>query len=156
MNEKLKRLLLGVGAFAALAIGGAQLAGAQGGDAAKPAATETAEQETVTGVAADKASAAALAEVGSGKVTELSSERPDAGDKADAPEAGDKADAPEAGDKADEGEQADPAYAAKVAYDVEVTKADGSATDVHLDKQFKVLGTDVADQDDDGADQNDE
>ena len=38
-----------------------------------------------------------------------------------------------------------PAYESKIAYDVEVTKADGSVVDVHLDKAFKVLGTEKAD-----------
>ena len=80
----------------ALAFGAAALAGATGGD---DDATET----PITGQALDRASVAALAHTGGGKVTGT-----------------------EAGDE--EG-----------AYEVEVTRADGSQVDVHLDKDFKVL-----------------
>ena len=90
----------------------------------------------MTGAAAEQAKAAALAKVGSGTATELSAEN----------HAGDKADASDKAEQPDKGEQADPTYEAQVAYDVEVTKADGSVVDVHLDKQFKVLGTEAGDQ----------
>jgi hypothetical protein len=168
MTKKIKKLLLGIAALGALAFGGAQLAGgAQGnGQAGTPAAeqSEPAEQpgskanekgekadgaekaggessDQVTGPDAEKAKAAALAEVGSGKVTDVSAENhaKDAGEKADAPE---------------KGETPDPAYESQIAYDVEVTKADGSVVDVHLDKQFKVLGTEKAHQNSGGDHEN--
>lgn len=175
MNDKIKKLLMGIGAFGALAFGGAQLAGAQGnGGSSTPEASQTAEQpgseavetpgtekadgnekadgsekadgnekdgeqaDTVTGPAAEHAKAAALAEVGSGKVTDLSAENHSA-DKADKAE------------KPDPGEKADPAYESQIAYDAEVTKADGSVVDVHMDKAFKVLGSEPGDQEGSGG-----
>lgn len=38
------------------------------------------------------------------------------------------------------------------AYEVEVTLDDGTETDVHLDKDFKVLGSEVESGDEDGSD----
>jgi hypothetical protein len=153
MTNKIKRLLMGIAALAALAVGGAQFAGAQGNGSSTSSGTQQSdpadqpgdgqgeqdeqgandEGAQVTGPAAEQAKAAALAEVGSGTVTDISSENP--GDAADTPEAGDKP---------------DPAYQSEIAYAVEVTKADGTATDVHLDKQFKVLGTETAQQGENG------
>ena len=72
---------------------------------------DDAPDRTLTGTELDRASAAALKEVGSGRVTDT-----------------------EAGDE--EG-----------AYEVEVTRADGTEIDIHLDKDFGVLTTD-ADTDD--------
>ena len=76
----------------------------RGSDRRRRSAGDKAEKETpITGSALNRASQAALKEVGSGKVTQT-----------------------EAGDE--EG-----------AYEVEVTKADGSQVDVHLDKSFAVI-----------------
>ena len=109
MKDKLKGALIATGVIAVLATGGAAIAGATGGD-------DKGEKETpITGSALDRASQAALKEVGGGKVTQT-----------------------EAGDE--EG-----------AYEVEVTKADGSQVDVHLDKSFAVIGA-QADETDDGPD----
>jgi len=156
-----KKLLAGVAAIGALGFGGSAIAGAQSSPTkAPPAAEQSAEQpgseaaeapgseapdaagesgdEAETPVApahAKRASEAALAKVGSGKVAEVSAETPDKGGKADAPEKGDTP---------------DPAYEQSIAYDVEVTKADGSVTDVHLDKAFNLLGTEAADQGESG------
>ena len=80
----------------ALAIGGAAIAGAAGGD-------DDENSKAITGSALDRASKVALQETGGGKVTGT-----------------------EAGDE--EG-----------AYEVEVTKDDGSQVDVHLDKSFHVI-----------------
>ena len=66
---------------------------------------DDAPDRALTGAELDRASAAALKEVGSGRVTDT-----------------------EAGDE--EG-----------AYEVEVTLDDGSQVDVHLDRDFHVLGT---------------
>jgi uncharacterized membrane protein YkoI len=96
MGSKMKKVVLGVLALAALALGGAAIAGATGGD-------DDGSEKAITGTALDRASAAALQETGGGKVTGT-----------------------EAGDE--EG-----------AYEVEVTRADGSQVDVHLDKGFNVL-----------------
>jgi hypothetical protein len=82
--------------------------------------------DNVTGDAAAKAKAAALAEVPGGKVGDISAEQPDASKGTDKPEAGDTP---------------DPAYESKIAYDVEVTQTDGNVVSVHLDKAFAVLGT---------------
>ena len=96
MGSKMKKVVLGVLALAALALGGAAIAGATGGD-------DDGSERAITGKALDRASAAALQETGGGKVTGT-----------------------EAGDE--EG-----------AYEVEVTRSDGSQVDVHLDDRFNVL-----------------
>jgi hypothetical protein len=114
---------------------GEQPQGAQPAEANEPAGGEKGDEQQLTGPAADSARAAALAEVGGGKVTDVSSETGDANEAKDASE------------PKDANEPADPAYQDAIAYAVEVTKADGSVVDVHLDKQFKVLGTEKAQQD---------
>ena len=96
MGSKMKKVVLGVLALAALALGGAAIAGATGGD-------DDGSERAITGKALDRASAAALQETGGGQVTGT-----------------------EAGDE--EG-----------AYEVEVTRSDGSQVDVHLDERFNVL-----------------
>jgi uncharacterized membrane protein YkoI len=96
MGRKMKKVVLGVLALAALALGGAAIAGATGGD-------DDGSEKAITGTALDRASSVALEHTGGGKVTGT-----------------------EAGDE--EG-----------AYEVEVTRPDGSQVDVHLDKGFNVL-----------------
>jgi uncharacterized membrane protein YkoI len=108
MKDKIKGAVLVIAAVAALAVGGTAIAGAAGGD-------DDGSDRAISGLALDRASAAALEETGGGKVTET-----------------------EVGDE--EG-----------AYEVEVTRPDGSQVDVHLDKQFKVLGS-AGDDDDSGED----
>ncbi|MER5940593.1 hypothetical protein ABT121_25085 [Streptomyces sp. NPDC001928] len=99
MKRKGKWIVASVASVALIGGGtGIALATAGGDDSEKP----------ITGSAFDRASAAALAHTGGGKVTDT-----------------------EVGDE--EG------Y-----YEVEVTLDDGKRTDVHLDKDFKVLST-VAD-----------
>lgn len=98
--------LIAAATIATLAAGGtaAGIAVAAGGDD-----TET----SITGAALEKASAAALAQTGGGRVTGT-----------------------EVGDE--------DAY-----YEVEVTRADGSQVDVHLDTDFSVVGS-QPDEEDDG------
>lgn len=122
MNTKLKSGLIATAAVAALAGGGAAIAGATGNDAAPaaspsgaaPASDDGAARDdeqgrddgngqAVTGNPLDTASAVALEQTGGGQVT--GSEVRD-----------------------EEG------Y-----YEIEVTKADGSQVDVHLDSDFNVL-----------------
>jgi uncharacterized membrane protein YkoI len=104
MKDKFKGILIAIAAVAVLAVGGTAIAGAAGGG------DDDATDKAISGQALDRASAAALAETGGGKVTET-----------------------EVGDE--EG-----------AYEVEVTRADGSQVDVHLDKDFNVLSS-VGDHD---------
>ena len=108
MKDKFKGVFIAIAAVAVLAVGGTSIAGAAGGD-------DDATDKAISGQALDRASAAALAETGGGKVTET-----------------------EVGDE--EG-----------AYEVEVTRADGSQVDVHLDKDFNVLGS-AGDNDGSGQD----
>jgi uncharacterized membrane protein YkoI len=61
--DKLKGIIIGVVAVAALAIGGTAIANNIGGD-------DDGSDKAITGTALDKAKAAALAHTGSGKVTE--------------------------------------------------------------------------------------
>ena len=117
MRDKIKGAVIAAVVIAALAVGGAAIAGAAGGNAAGGDREDAAADRPVAGQALDRASAAALAETGGGKVTET-----------------------EVGDE--EG-----------AYEVEVTRADGSQVDVHLDKDFTVLGSsDDGEQDGAGDD----
>ena len=111
MNKKLKRTLIVAGSIAALAGGGAAIAGATG------AGDDDGTEQPITGSALDRASAAALEQTGGGEVT-----------------------ATEIRDE--EG------Y-----YEVEVRRGDGSQVDVHLDRNFNVLGeqSDGSGSDDDGA-----
>lgn len=125
MLKRMKQLILGAMALAALALGGSALAGAATGsststttpstspDAGPPpgftttdapgmAAHENAEK-TVTGEAADKAKAAALASVGGGTAGAVTGDFRNSGD-----------------------------------YEVAVTKPDGSKVTVRLDSSFKV------------------
>ncbi len=106
MRNKIKGAVVAAVAIVALALGGAAIAGAAGGDDDKT-------DKPIAGQALERAEAAALAETGGGKVTET-----------------------EAGDE--EG-----------AYEVEVTRGDGSQVDVHLDKSFNVLSQ--ADDNDQGG-----
>jgi uncharacterized membrane protein YkoI len=113
MNDKLKRGLLAVGAVAALAGGGAAIAGATGNGGASGEAHESSAADEggrddgngtpVTGSEFDRASAVALDAAGGGKVS--GSEKHD-----------------------EEG------Y-----YEIEVTRDDGSQVDVHLDRNLNVL-----------------
>lgn len=109
MKDKIKGAVIAIAAIAALAVGGAAIAGATGGD------DDDGSDRAIRGQALDRASAAALAESGGGKVTET-----------------------EVGDE--EG-----------AYEVEVTRADGSQVDVHLDSHFRVTGESA---DGEGSDEN--
>jgi uncharacterized membrane protein YkoI len=99
MNDKIKRIVIALAAVAALGAGGAAIATAAGGGDDDEA------DKAISGAALDRASRAALAHTGGGKVTET-----------------------EEGDE--EG------Y-----YEVEVTRGDGSQVDVHLDRDFNVLGS---------------
>ncbi len=110
MKDKLKGVFIAIAAVAVLAVGGTAIAGAAG---AAGGGDDDATDKAISGQALDRASSAALAETGGGKVTET-----------------------EVGDE--EG-----------AYEVEVTRADGSQVDVHLDKGFNVLSS-VGDNDGSG------
>jgi uncharacterized membrane protein YkoI len=61
--DKLKGIIIGFAAVAVLAIGGTAIANSVGGD-------DDGSDKAITGTALDKASAAALAHTGGGKVTE--------------------------------------------------------------------------------------
>ena len=98
MKGKIEGAVIAIAAIAALAAGGAAIAGAAGGG-------DDGSDRAISGQALDRASAAALAETGGGKLAET-----------------------EVGDE--EG-----------AYEVEVTRPDGSEVDVHLDKDFNVLSS---------------
>lgn len=139
MNEKLKKILSGIGVLAAFGLGGAAIAGAQNDKPAdKPgSAAESAEgnergeanetEQKVTGPDADRAEQAALKATGGGKVVSVEKETPETG-----PEK------PEPGEKESAKEQA---IDKKTAYSVEVKKADGTTVDVALDAGFNVLST---------------
>src|SRR5919107_1841029 len=65
MRDKLKRAVVAAAAIGALALGGAAIAGAAGGDD-----DDDGSDRAIAGQALERASAAALAETGGGKVTE--------------------------------------------------------------------------------------
>jgi hypothetical protein len=161
MTDRIKKLLMSIVALTALAAGGAAYAGAQDSPTAASTATPATAAESETGTAEDpaddpadksegteqagehgdgggkdrvtrdaaaKAKAAALAKVPGGTVGDISAEQANAAKGTDKPEAGDTP---------------DPAYESKIAYDVEVTKTDGTQVTVHLDKAFQVLGVET-------------
>jgi hypothetical protein len=98
MRDKLKGAIIAVAVIAALAFGGAAIAGATGGG------DDDATDKPITGSALDRATTVALQHTGGGRVT---------------------------GTEVNDEEGA---------YEVEVTRADGSQVDVHLDSGFHVLG----------------
>lgn len=121
MRDNLKKILAGIGALAALALGGAAIAGAAGGSGhstkSSAADTDNVQHENgkddasegdnggkVTGAEADRAKRAALDETGGG--TANSFER--------------------------DGENG-------ATYEVEVTKPDGKTVDVRLDDDYEVV-----------------
>jgi uncharacterized membrane protein YkoI len=185
MKDKLKGVLIATGVIAALATGGAAIAGATGGDHGDKA---------ITGSALDRASAAALRATGGGKVTQTETGDEDSyyevevtkadgsqtdvqldkqfnvvAQKADhedngADEQGDRGDhdaitgsaldrasavalKETGGGKVTETEQGDE----ESYYQVEVTKPDGSQTDVNLDRAFKVVKTKTEHEGSDGG-----
>jgi uncharacterized membrane protein YkoI len=103
--SKRRTIAITAGTVAALAAGGAAIAGAGGGED---------NERAITGPALERASAAALEATGGGEVTDTEV-------------------------RDEEG-----------FYEIEVTRPDGSQTDVHLDPDFDVLSQD-ADRDS-GAD----
>lgn len=153
---KLKRTIVPFAAAAVTALGVGGIAVAQNsGGSTSTTATEQSEgpeqagehggrDQQLTGPAAEKAGAAALAKVGSGKVTDVSAEKPDAGDAKDATDPKESNDPKDPADTIDE---------SKVAYSVEVTKADGSKVDVSLDDHYAVLGTETDTESGDHADE---
>ncbi len=152
MNEKMKKILAGMGVLAAFGLGGSAIAGAQNGSSAeKPAAqseagekgeaNETGEkgeanetEQKVTGADADRAGKAALKSVGGGKVVSVEKETPEAA-----------AEKPEAGEKPDSAKER--AIDQKVAYSAEVQTSDGKTVDVSLDDAFNVLGSEQDSED---------
>lgn len=140
MNEKMKKILAGMGVLAAFGLGGSAIAGAQNGSSAeKPAAQSEAgekgekgeaneTEQKVAGADADRAGRAALQSVGSGKVVSVEKETPEAA-----------AEKPEAGEKPDSAKEQ--AIDQKIAYSVEVQTSDGKTVDVSLDDAFNVLGS---------------
>ncbi len=114
MKDKLKGIIIAGAAVAALAVGGATIAIAQGGDSGPAEAEEATENESAaseaaeaaTGSAADEAAQTALDAVGGGKVLEV--------------------------EHADDGESG---------YEVEVERPDGSYVEVNLDESGKVIST---------------
>jgi len=165
MNEKLKKVLSGVGLLAAFGLGGAAIAGAQSSPSrssqAPPGAgaqgegeeqNETGEQngageqneageteQEVTGADAERAGQAALRSVGGGKVLSVQKETPER-----------EADKPEPGEKPDSAEEQ--AIDRKTAYDVEVEKSDGTIVEVALDDGFNVLSSEKDDEEEGSSD----
>ena len=125
MFHQLRKVLAGVAALAALALGGAAIADAAGSHSTSTASTTTSSasgsstarpafpahgtaahedaEKAVTGTAADKAKAAAVKSVGSGTAGDVSTDYTGDG------------------------------------YEVTVTKSDGSKVDVHLTGSFTVM-----------------
>jgi uncharacterized membrane protein YkoI len=117
--QQVKKVLVGIGAFAALAVGGAAVAGAASSDGTSTTTTTTIQapppfpahggaahedaEKPVTGDAAAKAQAAAVKALGGGTAGAVTTDFPGTG------------------------------------YEVTVRKADGSTVEVHLDSSFAVV-----------------
>ncbi|MEA2386772.1 MAG: hypothetical protein QOJ22_946 [Thermoleophilaceae bacterium] len=136
MKSKFKRIILGIAALAALALGGSALAGAadDGTEAGKPPAAERAESEadrSLEGADADRARTAAEQATG-GKAGEVERDNVDSEEDEAADDDG----------GAQEGYQSP----ANAAYEVEVDRG-GKEVEVYLDSNFQVLDTQVDDED---------
>ena len=161
MSSKLKKVLAGVAALAALALGGAALAQAGGGS----------DQSTAPAAASDSSATESENEPGEAQDASEPGEAQDAQDEAgqadDQDQPGEAADSQESGqghDTGDDGDQnvtgsgADQATAAALeitnggtansverdsengaTWEVEVTKPDGSTVDVRLDENYKLV-----------------
>jgi uncharacterized membrane protein YkoI len=145
VTNRLKKIVLGVAALAALALGGSAIAGAASGGTDSPAQTPAAAPEnsgTDTDNVQDENGKDDATE-GSEKGDGAGSDQGDASDKpvaaANAERARQAALAETGGGKAGNVE-ADNEKGAS--YDVEVTKTDGTTVDVQLDDQFKVVAVD--------------
>jgi uncharacterized membrane protein YkoI len=142
MTEKIKGVLVAMAAVAVLAVGGAAIAGATGGGSDQksepPEASEPAGQSDANeNESADENESATenegADEQGADDANESGDHQPITGSALDKASAaalretgGGKVTDSEAGDEQ--------AY-----YEVEVTRADGSQVDVHLDRQFNVV-----------------
>jgi uncharacterized membrane protein YkoI len=138
VTDKLKKILLGVAALAALALGGSALAGATSGG------SDTAAQSTE----APENDAADTDNVQDENGKDDASEKKDGESEkaitgATATRAKDAAEA-ETGGKAGDVE---PDTEKGSTYGVEVTKTDGTKVDVRLDDQFKVVSVDSNEED---------
>ena len=137
MTDKLKKILIGVAALAALALGGSALAGAASSGSGTAAQERSAESENSATDPDDiqdengKDDASEESEKG-----EEESDQPVIGEAATRAKA---AAAAETGGKAGDVERDDEKGAT---YEVEVTKPDGKQADVRLDDQFKVVAVD--------------
>ena len=144
MTDKLKKVVMGVAALAALALGGAALAGATSGgkDDAQQQRSEPAEQNE----------ASEREEPGGG------ADRDDVHEERDSDE-------PVTGEDASRAKQAAAAHTGGrpgeierdgekgAAYEVEITKSDGKQADVRLDDRFKVVAVDEDDEQDESGEQ---
>lgn len=157
MTKRITRLVAAIAALAALALGGAAIAGAIQGqpdpggavtEAAEPnEATEAdegseADQEKgrqATGPDAERAKKAALAATGGGEATSVQQEEPESA------ETDEGAESAEPGEKAGSDKQEGFQSPAGSAWEVEVTKG-SEQLEVYLDKDFKVLDTAPAEQ----------
>lgn len=153
MKDKFKRIIIGIAALAALALGGSAIAGATGGgtDADKPAAADTEQGEheseategsegaesgeseddqSLKGSEADQARAAAEQATG-GKAGEVERDNAES----------------EQGEGADDDGGAQQGYQSptSAAYEVEVNKG-GKEIEVYLDSNFQVLDTQTGDE----------
>ena len=136
MTEKIKGVLVAIAVVAVLAVGGAAIAGATGGgsdqNSEPPEASEPAGQSDAN-ESADENESEGADEQGADDANESGDHQPITGSALDKASAaalqetgGGKVTDSEAGDEQ--------AY-----YEVEVTRADGSQVDVHLDRQFNVV-----------------
>jgi hypothetical protein len=164
MSMRFTKFFATLAALAALALGGSALAGAFQNSSPTPSGTAESTQEPAdqpgseatdesdgndkadehgdqaTGPDADRARQAALASTGGGKATAVQKEEADSAEKPDANEN-------DPGDKAGQDNQDGYQSPAGSAWEVEVTKTDGSQVVVYLDQGFNVLDTTPAEQD---------
>jgi uncharacterized membrane protein YkoI len=139
VTDKVKKILMGLAALAALALGGAAIAGAANGGSTPGAAEERTAGDTDN----------VQDENGKDDATEGKEE-------ADKVVTGSAADSARAAAEAKTGGKAGEVEADNEnggAYDVNVTKSDGSEVEVQLDAQFKVLGVEAHDQGDQAGEQ---
>lgn len=166
MTDKIRKILLGVAALAALALGGSALAGAasSGKDTAQPSREAA---ETAGGGEASEPAESGASENSAADPDDVRDEN----GKDDAGEASEKGD-DEGSDKPVTGEAATRAKAAAAAetggkpgnverdsekgatYEVEVTRPDGKQADVRLDDKYNVVAVDEDNEKEDAGERN--
>jgi uncharacterized membrane protein YkoI len=145
MTKKLTKILMGLAAIAALALGGSALAGAQSGGGSNAQTVQEQGEASEPGGAENSATDTDNVQDENGKDDAQEGDTGGKDDEGDQKLTGDTATKAAAAAEAKTGGKAgqmERDTEKGATYEVEVTKTDGSKVDVRLDDQFKVVAVD--------------